>query len=391
MGEIIKSSKMHLSTLPTSYVVVDTETTGLDPETCDLVEVSALKVIDLVPTESFSTLVHCDRINRDAERINGITADMLQDAPSADEAVAKLIEFCDDLPLMAYNAKFDKAFVEKVRAIPNPWLDAMQLASSVTGRRQTLSSLCERYGIENENAHRALSDCRATHACYLKMRVELAGTSTDARDIVADASNADPDGPLYGKRIVFTGDTEPSSRHLAMQAIADAGGIPANGVTLKTDYLVILSEYDEPTTKMKKAAEYAERDDCGIEIIRKDEFCALLGGDVGELISNRQSDSEKLDLSTSDGWKKASRKREGDSDNLPHDAPELHDADNAVKARRRIPVMRFALTVFLMMFAIYGLTRFELNISWMLTEALFLVPAALILRSGLKSMRRNTR
>lgn len=368
MGEIMKQSKMHLSTLPTSYVVVDTETTGLDPETCELVEVSALKVVDLVPVDSYSTLVACDHVNADAMRVNGITAKMLEGAPSAQEAVDGLVEFCGDLPLMAHNAKFDRDFIERVRQVPNAWVDTMQLASVVVHGKRTLSALCDRYGVENDEAHRALSDCKATHECYLGMRDELASTSTDARDIIADPSKADSFHPLHDKTVVFTGDTVPSSRHLAMQAVADVGGTPANGVTLKTDYLVTLSEYDEATGKVKKAKEYASRDGSKIRIIGKDEFCSLLGGDAGEAIAKRSPDVEKPDYGTHEGRKRlaSSSSAEKSPDDKSDARPSKHHA-----------IPRIVLAAFFLLCALTGFGRFELSVVWFMVEAFFVALAVL--------------
>lgn len=373
MGEIMKQSKMHLSTLPTSYVVVDTETTGLNPETCELVEVSALKVVDLVPVDSYSTLVACKHLNADAARVNGITARMLEGAPSAQEAIDGLAEFCGDLPLMAHNAKFDRNFIDRVRQIPNAWVDTMRLASVVVHGKRTLSALCDHYGVKNEVAHRALSDCKATHECYLRMREELASTSTDARDIVADPSMTDPSHLLYGKTVVFTGDTVPSSRHIAMQAVADIGGNPANGVTLKTDYLVTLAEHEEPTGKVKKAREYAGRDGCPIKIINKDEFCELLGGETGTLIAGRRPENEKMDLSTREGWRRAT-----DSSAQPS-----ADSDKPVTTRNahKLPIIRSIIAAVLVLMSAVGLSAFQADIAWVITEAVFAVPAMLLIRS----------
>lgn len=380
MGDIMKQSKMHLTSLPTTYVVVDTETTGLDPETCELVEVSALKVVDLAPIDSYSTFVACDHLNADAARVNGITAKMLEGAPSPQEAIDGLVEFCGDLPLMAHNAKFDRGFIERVRPIKNEWVDTMQLASAVVHGKRTLSALCDRYGIENEDAHRALSDCMATHKCYLKMREELAQTSMDARDIIANRSVADPSHPLYGKTVVFSGDTNPSSRHLAMQAVADIGGTPANGVTLKTDYLVTLAEYEEPTGKVRKATEYAGRDGCPIKIISKDEFCGLLGGDAGAIIASRHSDDEKLDLSTRDGWRRAN-----DSSAQAEEGTDNHVTLGNV---RKFPVARSIVAAALVLMSAVGLSKFQPNVAWLITEAIFAVPAILLVRSVVTKMKR---
>ena len=87
------------------YVVFDIETTGLSPYKDGIVELSALKVIGGQVQEEFSTLVNPGRpISYAASRVNGITDEMVEDAPFIEEVLPEFLEFAGDLPLLGHNA-----------------------------------------------------------------------------------------------------------------------------------------------------------------------------------------------------------------------------------------------------------------------------------------------
>lgn len=82
------------------YTVMDTETTGLDPRRDELLELSALRVRDNVTVDSFSTLLRPRRkIPPEITRINGITDDMVMDAP----ALPSYLEFLSGDVLYGFN------------------------------------------------------------------------------------------------------------------------------------------------------------------------------------------------------------------------------------------------------------------------------------------------
>ena len=186
--------------MPLSYTVVDLETTGVSVKNDSIIEISALRVIDGVETDSFSTLVSCDKpIPKAASRVNGITDEMLKGAPSCHDAIASLIDFVGNDILVGHNAnRFDRVFLERdVRrfgdlSLQNDWIDTLAMARRLyPGERASLAVLCEKFGIVNEQAHRALSDCRATSKCYLAMRDDaLCGIANDdeRRSVITDGA-----------------------------------------------------------------------------------------------------------------------------------------------------------------------------------------------------------
>ena len=102
-----KQGKQRLE-LVSDYVVFDIETTGISCRYDDVVELSALKVKDGKVVEEFSTLVKADRpISYGASMVNGITDDMLIDAPTFDTVLSDFIEFIESEPYKTAIENFD--------------------------------------------------------------------------------------------------------------------------------------------------------------------------------------------------------------------------------------------------------------------------------------------
>lgn len=266
--------------LPESYVSIDTETTGLDCNKDQLIELSALKVIDGEPVDKFSSLIACTaRISPEAAAVNGITKGMLVDAPPIDEVMHGFSSFSSDMILLGHNVNsFDRRFIERecVRlpgiTLANDWFDTLELARRMFRGRVGLADLCQRFDVQNTQAHRALSDCIATHECYQAMRMELLHITTDARDFSPNGG-FDGEKAFDGKFFVFTGEAEYLSQHDAMQMAIDRGANLQNGITKKTDCLVNIG--GGVSAKVKKAAEYSM--ETGIETINATQFMTLCG------------------------------------------------------------------------------------------------------------------
>src|SRR5690349_6651691 len=97
-------------------IVLDTETTDLDPRTGHrLIELGCVEVLDFMPTgRTFHRFVHPDRdIDPEAERVHGISLAMLEGKPRfhEEDVVVAFLDFIGDAPLVAHNAAFDRGFV----------------------------------------------------------------------------------------------------------------------------------------------------------------------------------------------------------------------------------------------------------------------------------------
>src|SRR4029079_15980614 len=91
-------------------IVMDTETTGLDPANGDrLIELGCVEIVNRIPTgREFHRYLNPERdIHRDAVKVDGLTVDLLKDKPLFKDVVDALLEFLGEAPLVAHNASFD--------------------------------------------------------------------------------------------------------------------------------------------------------------------------------------------------------------------------------------------------------------------------------------------
>jgi DNA polymerase-3 subunit epsilon len=163
-------------------LVLDTETTGLDPATGDRVlEVAAVELINLVPTgRHFHVLIDPERdIPEEATRIHGFTREMLAGKPKFPEILPGLLDFLAGDPVVAHNAVFDFNFLDhefkRAGAAPIPrtrMVDTLVLAKKrFPGLPNSLDALCRRYGIDNSmrTSHNALLDVQLLAQVYLEL------------------------------------------------------------------------------------------------------------------------------------------------------------------------------------------------------------------------------
>ncbi len=153
-------------------IFLDTETTGLDLERSDIIEIGAVRVVDGRSVDAFSSLIKTDQvISEKTLQLNGISKQLLLDQGQApDEVFPCFFEFIKDHTLVAHNGLgFDfillaKAFMRYGLPIAqNKLIDTLILAStflSTKNNRFRLNDICMAYRIDNYHAHRALSDAR---------------------------------------------------------------------------------------------------------------------------------------------------------------------------------------------------------------------------------------
>ena len=178
------------------HIVLDTETTGLDPRSGHrLIEIACVEVIDFMPTgKSFHEYVHPDReIDPDAERVHGISLASLRDKPRFPEIVDRLLAFIGEDKIVAHNAPFDRGFVNAelnrcgLALTPDDqWIDTLALAKKkFPGMYNSLDALCKRMKISlaARDKHGALIDAELLAAVYL----ELQGGKERALDLTMSA------------------------------------------------------------------------------------------------------------------------------------------------------------------------------------------------------------
>jgi len=163
-------------------VVLDTETTGLDPaEGHRIVEVGCVELEDHVPTgRNFQSYVDPERdIPAEATRISGIDAAKLKGAPVFAAIADGLLAFLGDAPLVIHNAEFDIKFLNaefarigKPILPPTRAVDTIEIAKrKFPGARYSLDELCRRFGIDlgSRTLHGALIDAELTAQVYLEL------------------------------------------------------------------------------------------------------------------------------------------------------------------------------------------------------------------------------
>lgn len=165
-----------------TYVVFDTETTGLDPHGGDeIVQIAAVRLLNgkRVDGEVLDILVDPERsIPPTATKVHGISEEMVRGAPTIDVAGARFHRFCENAVLVAHNAPFDMAFFhrhsDRIGArFDHPVFDTVLLSAILFGQGEshTLDALANRFGvvIPKEDRHTAIGDTRATADVFQKM------------------------------------------------------------------------------------------------------------------------------------------------------------------------------------------------------------------------------
>lgn len=157
-----------------SYIAFDLETTGLNPEQNEIIEIGALKVRDGKVQERFMEFA-CPKepISAVITNLTGITNEMVADSRCSLDVVKDFLEFCEDDVLIGHNVIFDYSFV-KVGALSlgcqfeKSGIDTLKIARKVHKdmESKSLGSLCDYYQIENRAAHRAYHDALATAKLY---------------------------------------------------------------------------------------------------------------------------------------------------------------------------------------------------------------------------------
>ena len=120
-----------------SYLAFDVETTGLSPESDEIIEIGALKVYDGKVCDRFITFVKpSEPVSERITEITGITNEMLQDAAPKEKVIPAFLDFCGDEVLIGHNLPFDYGFVRNQAKLfglsfEKQGIDTLKIARSV--------------------------------------------------------------------------------------------------------------------------------------------------------------------------------------------------------------------------------------------------------------------
>jgi DNA polymerase III subunit epsilon len=225
-------------------VVLDTETTGLEPEQGHrIIEIGCVEVINRRKTgRTFHKYLRPDReVERAALDVHGITNEFLLEQPRFPEVVDELLEFIGGAELVIHNAAFDIAFLDaELKRLPGPGprmvrdlcsiLDTLPMARQRhPGQRNSLDALCKRYSVDNSrrDLHGALLDAQILLEVYLAMTGgqvmfllgdEAAGRESGAREVQRAQR---PVGELL---VIVANDEELSAHEKTLAAIDKVSG-----------------------------------------------------------------------------------------------------------------------------------------------------------------------
>lgn len=181
-----------------TFVAFDTETTGLDPKKGRVVEIGAVRFRNgrILAHKSWLINPQC-RIPYWAQKIHGISTEMVQDSPGFAEAYRQFEEFVGDSVLIAHNAGFDISFIDrevernKLEPPRNPVVDSLALFRTwfPDATSYSLEPLVDHLGIDSDTFHRAEADSRYVALIFAK-GLRAHAKSLTFGQLVRDAGNA---------------------------------------------------------------------------------------------------------------------------------------------------------------------------------------------------------
>jgi DNA polymerase III subunit epsilon len=226
-------------------IVLDTETTGLEPELDHrIIEIGCVEIVNRrVTGRTFHRYLNPERaIDEGAMAVHGIKRADLDDKPKFADIAEELVGFISDAELVIHNAAFDVAFLDdELARLPGEKrtaatlcrvLDTLELARSMhPGQRNNLDALCKRYEVDNSrrDLHGALLDAQILADVYLAMTGGQVGLALSESAVSAHAaSGAQPVQALVRTAlpliVVMATDEEAQAHESMLTLIAKASG-----------------------------------------------------------------------------------------------------------------------------------------------------------------------
>jgi DNA polymerase-3 subunit epsilon/ATP-dependent DNA helicase DinG len=228
--------------VPRTFVALDLETTGVNPERDAIIEIGAIKFADGEVVEEYTTLVNPGRaIPFEITMLTGICDRDVLDKPRFEQVAGPVMRFAGGLPIVGHNVAFDLGFVrQKGLLLENPSFDTWELASILLPAlpSYSLGALSQRFGVASDTVHRAPQDALATGRLFL-MLADLAAQMPRAvvSEIVRlSAGSGWPAGQLFAEALERMGVVK-LPRHEASMAELAPGSIllqrPSHGDPLQ--------------------------------------------------------------------------------------------------------------------------------------------------------------
>jgi DNA polymerase III subunit epsilon len=209
-------------------VILDTETTGLNPATGDrVIEIGCVELVNRRLTErTFHHYINPERdIDAGAYAVHGLSRAFLSDKPVFAQIAEDLVEFVADAELIIHNAPFDLGFLDSEFALlkRTPFrthasnvIDTLVNARQMfPGKRNSLDALCERFSISNNHRtlHGALLDAQLLAEVYVAMTRGQEDLTIDLIDYSANLDASGQSKPLPSNLMVLAASKEDCALH----------------------------------------------------------------------------------------------------------------------------------------------------------------------------------
>lgn len=194
----------------TRQIVLDTETTGIDPRDGHrIIEIGCVEMLERrVTNNDYHQYLQPDReIDEEAQAVHGITPEFLADKPRFSEVVDQFMEYAQGAELVIHNAPFDVGFLNnELKLVRSKWgcledhctiLDTLVMArEKYPGQRNSLDALCKRLDVNNQHRelHGALLDSQILADVYLAM-------TGGQKSLMLDSNYGSEDGDAHGSVI----------------------------------------------------------------------------------------------------------------------------------------------------------------------------------------------
>lgn len=226
-------------------IVLDTETTGLEPKQGHrVIEIGCVELVDRRLTgKHYHQYLQPDReIDEGAIEVHGISNEFLMDKPRFADVVDDFMDFVRGAELVIHNAPFDMGFLNNELSLLGDGrgvleaqctvLDTLSLARKMhPGQKNNLDALCKRYEVNNAHRelHGALLDAEILADVYLMMTggqtdLLLGGKNDDAQSSISSIRRLGADRPAL--RVIRSEGEDQLAHEARLQAISDANGSP---------------------------------------------------------------------------------------------------------------------------------------------------------------------
>jgi len=221
-------------------IILDTETTGMDPFTGDrIVEIGCVECINHIVTgETYHVYINPERdMPAEAAAVHGLTEEILKDKPVFAEVYADFLDFIGNDKLVIHNAAFDMKFINHhITEMGAPAIPDKQVIDTLTMARQkfpgspaSLDALCKRFQIDNSNRtlHGALLDSELLAEVYLELlggrQVGLSLDNDDSKSTTdqADGLERKSKKPIREPRIFDIPDDELAAHAQMVETLGD--------------------------------------------------------------------------------------------------------------------------------------------------------------------------